>query len=47
MKAKNVAEGMNVSVIQPVNKKSLYKRILEHKHIYVWLLPTLLYYIIF
>lgn len=47
MKAKNVAEGMNVNIIQPANKKSLLKRILEHKHIYILLLPTLIYYLVF
>ena len=29
------------------NKKSTWRRIIEHKHIYVILLPTLLYYLIF
>ena len=40
MKAKN----SNVGVI---SKKSLWKRIKMHKHIYILLLPTLLYYLIF
>lgn len=47
MKAKNVAEGMNVNIIKTANKKSLSKRILEHKHIYILLLPTLIYYLVF
>lgn len=37
----------NNSVIQPMYKKSLWNRIAEHKHIYIILLPTLLYYLIF
>ncbi|MBQ8525455.1 MAG: sugar ABC transporter permease [Clostridia bacterium] len=36
----------NLSV-QPLHKKSLLKRMAEYKHIYIILLPTLLYYLIF
>lgn len=40
MRAKNSDVGV-------IRKKSLWKRILMHRHIYVLLLPTLLYYLIF